>query len=125
MRTIIAIILSVVLGFFCFLSKHNLDSVADDITDDIKSIEELVKQGNIDGAVSEINRIEKEWIKNEIRLAIYIDHDLLEDIGVSVSSLKSLAKAEDKSFFYAETAELTTKIIHMKDINSFSYRNFI
>ncbi len=125
MRTVIAIILSVALGLFCFLSKYNLDTVADDITDDIKTVEELVKQGKIDGAISKIDRLEKEWIKNEIRLAIYIDHDLLEDIGVSLSSLKSLAKTEDKSFFYAETAELTTKFIHMKDINSFSYRNFI
>lgn len=125
MRTVIAIILSVALGLFCFLSKQNLDFVADDITDDIKAVEELVKQGNIDGAVSKIDRIEKEWIKNEIRLAIYIDHDLLEDIGVSVSSLKALARADDKSLFYAKTAELHTKLIHMKDINSFSYRNFI
>lgn len=125
MRTFVAIILSVALGIFCFFSKHNLDSVADITTDDVSKIEELVRNGNIDGAISEIDRLEEDWIKNEIRLAIYIDHDLLEEIGVSISSLKSLATAQDKSFFYAELKELTTKFIHMKDINSFSYRNFI
>lgn len=125
MRTFIAIILSVLLGVFCYFSMHNLDSVTEEMKNKTEKIEDLVRDGDISVAEDKLKTLEDDWIENEERLAVYIDHELLEEIGVSIASLKKMVNADDKNLFYAASAELKTKFIHMKDINSLSYRNFI
>ena len=125
MRTVIAVILSVLLGIFCFLSQRNLTSVSANMQQQTEQAENLIEKGDISQAVKRIKDMENEWVSEESRLAIYINHDLLEDIGVSIASLRGLAKVEDKSLFYSAAEELKTKFIHIKDINSLSYRNFI
>lgn len=93
--------------------------------DRIEEAEALVEAERYSEAAKKMEQCEQEWIEYEDSLAPYVNHDELQEIGVSIATITPFIKEEEKASALSQMANTKTLLIHKKDVNMFVWRDFV
>ncbi len=114
-RLIPACILSVVIICSCILGQITVKKYCNSVYDDIKECKEDFIVGKSESAYNNAIKIEKNWRRQKAVLAVFVNHNLLDEISQSVVQLPELAKADGKDTFLGECSEIQSMLTLIKE----------
>ncbi len=116
-RLISAAILLVVIILLCTINAVTVKSAHTALLEGLEVCVESYGKNDTEGAYQSAAALESDWEKREEILSIFVDHDIIDDLGISISRLPALAK-EDSDTFLAECNAVRITLTHMiKDIS--------
>lgn len=108
---------------FAFYGTFAVSNEGERLTSLLTEAINLAEMGNADGAKQAAERLEAGYIEAEKRLSYFVDHRNIGQLGAEISTLPSLAEAEDLSNFLASCNSAKTSIIHLVDSATPHLRN--
>lgn len=109
-RIIAAIILIFMLAGLCVADRIVIDNAYNEMYSEITACEAAKGTENADKAVSTIR---KNWENREGLLSVFVNHDILDEIGVSVARLEALKNEADEDYL-SECAVIKLKLDYIK-----------
>ena len=122
-RLFISLAIFAALFGFAFYGTVVLSHEGERLTALLTEAINLAEKGNADGAKQAAERLEVGYIEAEKRLSYFVNHRDIGQLGVEISTLPSLAEAEDLSNFLASCNSAKTSIIHLVDSATPHLRN--
>ena len=122
-RLFISLAIFAALFGFAFYGTVVLSHEGERLTALLTEAINLAEKGNADGAKQAAKRLEVGYIEAEKRLSYFVNHRDIGQLGVEISTLPSLAEAEDLSNFLASCNSAKTSIIHLVDSATPHLRN--
>ena len=108
---------------FAFYGTVALSHEGERLTALLTEAIDQAEKGNAEAAKQAAERLEARYIESEKRLSYFVDHRNIGQLGTEISTLPSLAKAEDLSNFLASCNSAKTSIIHLVDSATPHLRN--
>lgn len=136
MRTVSAMVAFLVLILAIgWWSSHTLDSSADKLYKEVKSIQIALKHiestqeelppTQWNQAQSSISKLDKMWIRTRSQWMILVDHRELDSIETSLARLNSYIKSKDVTLSKSELANLLLLIKHIPEKEAVNIRNIL
>lgn len=122
-RLFISLAIFAALFGFAFYGTVALSHEGERLTSLLTEAIDQAKKGNAEAAKQAAERLEARYIESEKRLSYFVDHRNIGQLGVEISTLPSLAEAEDLSNFLASCNSAKTSIIHLVDSATPHLRN--
>ena len=122
-RLFISLAIFAALFGFAFYGTVALSHEGERLTSLLTEAINLAEMGNAEAAKAAAERLEARYIESEKRLSYFVDHRNIGQLGAEISTLPSLAKAEDLSNFLASCKSAKTSIIHLVDSATPHLRN--
>ena len=122
-RLFISLAIFAALFGFAFYGTVVLSHEGERLTALLTEAINLAEMGNADGAKQAAERLEVGYIEAEKRLSYFVNHRDIGQLGAEISTLPSLAEAEDLSNFLASCHSTKTSIIHLIDSATPHLRN--
>lgn len=111
-----------VLALSCYGTGY-VTSTYEDIVRELSRGEELMQSGEYEAAREHCSRAEKIYEDNEQYLAAFLNHGLLDDIGVSLAAVPPLANEESLPEFFSRCKEAEISLRHIRNDNKFLIGN--
>lgn len=124
-RIWIAISALITITGLCIAEITWISNITDNLKYQIDSINELVSEENIDEAISLSEEINDNWVKNHNNLAMFIDHNNLEEIDQTMEIIDTCLKTNNISQFYIETAKIDSLIEDILDTEMPNFYNIL
>ena len=83
-----------------------------------------LKSGNEKKAQQLAAKLEKDWDKSKMWLAVFVNHILLDDISAGISHLKSMASKDELAHFESEYTEILLTLEQIEAENRFEISAF-
>ena len=113
-RLIAGFVIIIILGGTCYLGVYATQKVYDEIYETVENSEKYMQNGEEALAKSAALKAEELWIEKEKLLAIFINHELLDEVGLKLSQLEPFANENTKEEFFASVNSAKTALIHMR-----------
>lgn len=113
-RLIAAAFLLIFVGALCFADAKLSTHIYDTVSADIKKSRTAFQNENYDAAIKYAESLEKNWVEHEHTFSIFINHQLIDEMGASVAKLVPLAKNRDP-LFLTECRIIEITLMHIKD----------
>ena len=102
-----------------------LNSYKKDALSALESAQKSAENGNLADAEKYAQKAEKIWIDAENILSIFVNHNDLSEVGLSVAKLEPLIKAKEVGNFSAECRRSIVALIHIYNSEMFHWDNFL
>ncbi len=113
-RLIVSALCAIALALICFCGKSVVKTKTEKIENGIKDIKISARDGDIKKAKRLSRKLERDFVKDEKLLALFVNSDTLSDLGVAISKIAPLLKGGATPEFYSELSSLQVQIIHIK-----------
>lgn len=123
-RLIPCALLLITLIVLCFLGNRRVITMCDEINGDIIKCYEAFQDDNYPLATEIASDIEKRWHSTEWRLAVFVNHSMLDNISESVSRLALYTPDDIDVHFALECANINTVLHRMCDEQRILIENF-
>lgn len=124
MRTVTAmlsfLVATLALGWW---SSHTLETSADKLYQEAKSIQRDLNQAQWSSAHSSVKELDKIWNTTRSQWMILVDHRELDSIETSLARLDSFITSQDLTLTKSELANLLLLIKHIPDKEAVNLRN--
>ncbi len=120
-RLTAAIILSVFLAGICITNSIVVKNAYKNLGENIEICRNAVSSA--EESLSAAQHLEDEWVQVEEILTAFVDHDIVDEIGVSIARLKNYAGVHEADYL-AECTVIEMKLEHMKDNAEFGFHSF-
>ncbi len=124
-RFIIAALILLIIIVINILEINMLKNAINPIISDINQAQSEIKSGQYKNAEKTSSEIEKQWLKTENKLSLFINHRTVSDIGLNISRLTSLSSPESENDFLAECNAILVMLIHIKNNEHPSISNLL
>lgn len=124
-RLIWAGVLVVLIAISCTLSGQSVYKNTTKMISEIENVQSLVTNERYNEAAEKIKQCEDKWVEYESRLAPYVNHEDLQEVGVSIAAIEPIIKGEDRTLALSYIKTTKTLLIHQQDVNLFAWRDFI
>ncbi len=111
-RVIAAIVLILVVAGFCIFNVVYIENSYNDLKSDIDGIKESYSSESVEAAQKKAAEFEEKWVKKEDNLSVFVNHDIIDELGVSISKLSIYAPFNEE-LFLAECKEIEIGLLHM------------
>ncbi len=113
-RIIAAVVLALIVTGLCFADITLASHIHKTLSQDISDCKTAFEQKNYTQAEEYAKKLEAEWTEHEDIFSIFINHELIDDMGVSVARLVPLAQNKDDMFLIeCRVVEMTLE--HIKN----------
>lgn len=113
-RLIAGFVIIIILGGACYVGVYATQKAYEEIYETIENSEKYMQNGEEAQAKSAALKAEELWIEKEKLLAIFINHELLDEVGLKLSQLEPFANENTKEEFFASVNSAKTALIHMR-----------
>lgn len=113
-RLIASFVIIIILGGACYVGVYATQKAYEEIYETIENSEKYMQNGEEAQAKSAALKAEELWIEKEKFLAVFINHELLDEVGLKLSQLEPLANEDTKEEFFASVKAAKTALIHMR-----------
>ncbi|MBQ9977501.1 MAG: DUF4363 family protein [Clostridia bacterium] len=113
-RLIAGFVIIIILGGACYLGVCATQKAYEEIYETIENSEKYMQNGEEAQAKSAALKAEELWIEKEKLLAIFINHELLDEVGLKLSQLEPFANENTKEEFFASVNSAKTALTHMR-----------
>lgn len=112
-RFLIACTLIIIVAVLCSVGSWYLKNTHAVIDEMLDNLLEHFEQGDMQQTAQAARALEKEWVKREKYLSIFIDHQKIDNIGISIAKLEPLAQLEAHAEFLAECKLAKVMLLHV------------
>lgn len=113
-RIIAAVVLSLIVAGLCFADITLTDKTCDKLTRELDNCRMAYESSDYAAAEKYAEALEKSWAEQEDLFSVFINHELIDDMGVSLAKLVPLAESRDDMFLVeCRVIEMTLK--HIKN----------
>lgn len=113
-RLIASFVIIIILGGACYTGVCITQKSYEEIYETVENSEKYMQNGEEAQAKSAALKAEELWIEKEKFLAVFINHELLDEVGLKLSQLEPLANEDTKEEFFASVKAAKTALIHMR-----------
>ena len=113
-RLIASFVIILILGGACYLGVSLTQKAYSEIYEAIEDSEKYMQKGEEALAKSAALKVEGLWVKREKLLAVFINHELLDEVGLKLSQLEPFANLDTKEEFFASVNSAKTSLVHMR-----------
>lgn len=122
-RLIISLAFFGAIAAISFLGISFVNNTYDSLTDLLDKAEHAAQEQNFEKAEELCNEVEKVYVKRERLLSAFVNRGVLDEIGLTISSLSPLANEESKAEFFSNVKEAKTSLKHIKNDQALSPEN--
>lgn len=110
---IISIIILISIFTLNYITQKNTDNTVDIVSQKLEILRKdiLEDQDNKEQIISKTNEVYEKWEELDDKMAFYIEHDELEKVKTSLTSIKSYVEVEE----YSQSIEQIDKCIYILD----------
>ncbi|MBE6805541.1 MAG: DUF4363 family protein [Ruminococcaceae bacterium] len=113
-RIIAAVVLALIVAGLCFADVVMTNRIYNTLSANIKECRSAFLQKDYITAEKKAKELEQNWTEREDIFSLFINHELIDEMGVSVAKLVPLAKTQDDMFLIeCRVVEMTLK--HIKN----------
>ena len=123
-RLIPTAILLILLILICFFGNHRVIKMCEETNKDINKCYDAYQSENYYLASEIALDIHKRWQEKEKRLAFFVNHNMLDDISISVSRLAAYTPETIDVHFALECVDIKTVLLRMCDEQQLLIENF-
>ena len=123
-RLIAAAILTVLVASLWFCGNYTIKHHTEKTKASLESCMQELKDGNEQKAREKAEKLEIQWDKSKMWLAVFVNHTLLDSISKSVSHLSSMASGKEFAHFESEYSEITGTLEQIVAENRFEISAF-
>ena len=124
MRAIIIIVVVLVIIFTGSIASANfLQSSSGSMNQELKIVYEKVKSKEWDKAHQQLQLVDEKWGKIKDSWAVFLDHQEIDNIELSLSKMREYVKNGDKIQSLAEISLLKLLFEHIPEKEKFSFKN--
>lgn len=124
-RTITITVLFIIVAVLSTMGIMNTYQMKTQMKEYLLAAEQAAMQGDIEKAVKESERIQKQWDKQEKWLLLYVKHNEIDTINQSISELKFLIQYQDTAEFCSKINETITMIEHVWESELPIFKNIL
>lgn len=114
-RLMVSLLIILILGGTCYLGSCVTEKAYEEIYEKIEASEKYMQNEQETLAKSAALKAEELWVKREKYLAVFINHQLIDEVGLKLSQLEPLATSDTKEEFFASVKSAKTALIHMRN----------
>ncbi len=114
-RLFASLVIILMLSGLSYLGNVLTKSQYEKINDCLTLSEDYIKKEDYNNAQQMAKEAEEKWLKSEKMLSVFINHQLLEEVGLKLSVIKPLCRKETMADCTAAIKEAKTALIHMKN----------
>ena len=122
-RLIISLAFFGAIAAISFCGIHFVNNTFDSLTDLLNKAEQAAQEQDFEKAEELCDEVEKVYVKRERFLSAFVNRGVLDEIGLTISSLSPLAKEESKAEFFSNVKEAKTSLKHIKNDQALSPEN--
>lgn len=115
-------LLSSVLGV-CYFGVKFVESTYEKINSELTSSEKCMEAGDFEGARKAAEKAEKIYEKREQQMAAFVNHGILDEVGVRLSAVVDFANKESREEFFSHAAQAKTALTHLRNDHKFLMGN--
>ena len=124
-RTITITVLFIIVAVLSTMGIMNTYQMKTQMKECLLAAEQAAMQGDIEKAVKESEKIQKQWDKQEKWLLLYVKHNEIDTINQSISELKFLIQYQDTAEFCSKINETITMIEHVWESELPIFKNIL
>ncbi|MCI8361016.1 MAG: DUF4363 family protein [Clostridiales bacterium] len=83
------------------------------------------EQGDLERAAALAVDIENQWVQSERYLSLFVNHDTVDEVGVSISKLEPLALSGDWADYLAACKNAHLQILHIRENEKVNFLNLL
>lgn len=117
-RMLFGVAILLVIGLIVGLGSFTVYKTDKKMNAIFEKIESHANNNQIKATIRLCDMAEKEWIKNEKTLSLFVNHQEVCDIGVSISALAPLIKHNEKAEFFSELNKAKTQLTHLSNMEN-------
>lgn len=110
-----SLVILVLLVAGCVVSAMHTNRTYEKIYDAITQCETDMLAGDAAAAKRDADQTEKLWTASESGLAALINHDLINEIGLKITTLAPLASRDTSENFLAACKQAKISLLHMRN----------
>ena len=114
-RITIALLLLISVIGICIFEVLKIKNVSDKVINDLTLIQKYIADGDTQKALSLSSDVCDNWQNNNTIIAIFVQHDSLENIEQSLALMKSAIEQDEISSFWAENIRSIVQITNLSD----------
>lgn len=122
-RLIISFVLLAVVLAVSYYGINFVNSNYDKILGELDLGTEMMERGDFGSAKLHCEKAEEIFEKNEQYMAAFINHSLLDDIGVCIAAVAPLADKESVPEFFSQCEEAKISLRHIRNDHKFLIGN--
>lgn len=111
--------------FICVFEMNNVKKLTNDFENKIESVEDCVKNEEIENAVKEIEDVEISFNNNYKFFAIFVPHEKVDEIGLSITSAKTSLECDEKVQFLLESRRARQSLRNLCETESVKMQNIL
>ncbi|HHW45311.1 MAG TPA: DUF4363 family protein [Clostridiales bacterium] len=112
-RVFIACALIAIVCVICSIGSWYLQNTYKVIDGMLDEVLKYYEQDDMQKAAEAAVDLEKEWVKRERYLSFFIDHQKVDEIGISITRLQTLALSKDYSDLLTECKLAKIMLLHV------------
>lgn len=114
-RLIASIVIILMLGGLSILGNVLTQNQYKKIDESLNLTQKFIETDNFEEAKKVTKETEENWLKAERRLAVFINHQLLDEVGLKLTVIYPFCEADTKAECAAAIKEAKIALVHMKN----------
>ena len=124
LKRLIAVgVLTLFIVVVCVVGHLTIESHYAQLSENLKRAYSAAEQEQPEAAAEAARKTEALYVKAEGKMTFFVDHTLVEELGVSISRLCPLAEAGDLKEFRAECMAAQTRLRHILNDERLTFVN--
>jgi len=110
---VIMVVVTIIFIGFAIWTQHTLASSAQTLEQTLNSLESAIKGDNWETANEQLEYFNQLWEKTKNLWQIFIDHEEIDNIDVTLARVKQLVSTKEKADSLSEISALKLFIVHI------------
>lgn len=124
-RFFIACVLIAIVCTVCLIGSWYIQNTYRVIDGMLDEVLKYYDQDDMQRAAEAAVELEKEWVKREKYLSFFIDHQKIDEIGVSIAKLQTLAVSKNYSDLLTECKLAKIMLLHVINDEKLSFDSIL
>ncbi|ADG81304.1 hypothetical protein Tfer_2819 [Thermincola ferriacetica] len=126
MKTFVAtlVVFAILVGFSTFTYNY-INNTTDDLMAHIQVMEKHLRARNWQQAEQGFSKLKSSWDRTSSNWAVFIDHQELDSINMSMARLKNYMDTREKPELLAELGELKLLLKHIPEKEALNLKNIL
>lgn len=126
MRTVPTIVIIVVLLLGGSLTTYRyLQTTALTLGAQLEAVEQSISTQKWEGAQKELNTAQQRWDKSKTWWTIFLDHQEIDNIDISMNRLEKYIETHDVSLSLGEVSAVKLQVDHISDTEKLNLQNIL
>ena len=114
-RLVASLVIILILGGLSYVGNITTKNEYKRINEYLTLAEDYIKEQDYISGEEMSAKAEEKWLKSEKKLALFRNHQLLEEVGLKLSVIKPFCRKETTVICLSAIKEAKTALVHMKN----------